>query len=358
MTLHPQKCVVVPNHPPIDKLLAFKRVQLDLGGSYRLRLAFCTVNAPTAEMNERWNAMCDPDAGGPYHIDVAEKKYHNWAPSASQVEANASAVTESRTFNMLVALINENNETGKLKSYPFSIAKMIRDVYEIAASQEVVFEHGMDVVNAFFFRPNGRAWEDLFQRDEYADLKKLWLGFGVSPREAMLPFTLPLYFRHLFLAGRSVAEIIAKVGWWLDKGKKVVALKDAAKKKVYKVTRFQIGSKQAGYVKVDGAFEFAAFSYAWVGSGQLAVAVIRNERGHVHIQSSVRHPGANFDELAKTLEAAEPGRWYYETRFPAPMLMNGSRQFTGVTPTDFSDDALIALVLNSVTFANGQGFAR
>ena len=137
------------------------------------------------------------------------------------------------------------------------------------------------------------------------------------------------------------------------------ALKDAAKQKQYKMTTFQIGSKRAGYVKVDGAFEFEAFSYAHVGSGNLAVAVIRNERGHVHVQASFRHPGANFAELAAALEKIEPGRWYYETRFKSgPMLMNGSRQFTGVTPTDITDDALIALILNTVTFANGQGFAR
>ena len=207
MKLNPVKCVVAPNHSPIDKAVAYKRVQLDFGRRYRLRLAFCDVNTPTPEMVAKWNAMCDADAGEPYYIDVGEKKYHALAPSASQVEKMASDTTEGRTFNMLVELVNQNNNSGKLKSYPYSVAKLMRDVYEIANSQEVVFDHAMDVVNAFFFRPNGRSWEDLFVREEYAALKDLYLGFDVTPKEAMLPFTLPLYFRQLFLSGRSVAEI-------------------------------------------------------------------------------------------------------------------------------------------------------
>jgi hypothetical protein len=320
-------------------------------------MAFCDVNIPSPEMMATWNAMCDPEAGPAYLIDVGDKKYHKSAGSAAEVEKMASDTTEGRTFNYLVELVNENNRTGKLKSYRHSVAKMIRDFYELPGgllgpSQEFIFDHGMDVVNGFFLRPNDRAWADLFEKPEYADLRKLWDGFNVSEKE-VLPFTLPLYFRQLFLAGRSPAEITEKITWWINKARQVETLKATAKLKVYNVTRFANGSKQFGYVKVGGTFESEAFSYLWVGSGRLAVAIIRNERGHVQIRSSFKHPGANFDALAATLDNLEPGRWYHEGRFSGgnvQMLMNGSPQFTGVTPTALSDDELIMLVREYVTF--------
>ncbi len=353
--LKPIKCVVLPARPPIDKLIAYKRVEMDFRNYHRLRVAFCDVNMPTPKDHERWNAMCTPGSGDAYLLDVGEKKYHNtFAGSAAAVEKLSSETEGGRTWNRLVELANENNRTGKLKQTRHSVAKIIRDVYHVMNggidSQEVVFDHGMDVVNGFFFRQNGRNWNDLFTNQQYEALRKLWDGFNVSEKE-VLPFTLPLYFRQLFLAGRSPAEILEKVSWWLDKIKRIASRREVAQRKEYAVCTFQIGSKTAGLIHVGDYFDAEAASYRWIGSGELAVGILRNERGHVHIQASFRHKGANFKALAETLERLEPGRWYYETRFSGgPMLMNGSRQYSGVTPTSLSDATLVMLTYQCIEF--------
>lgn len=356
--LKPVKSVVVPKFPPIDKLIAFKRVQLDLGEHFRLRIAFCDVNIPTPEHHERWDAMCTPGTGEAYLIDVGDKKYHKIADSASQVEKMSSETQNGRTWNRLVELANENNRTGSLKKARHSIAKIIRDVYHVMNggedSQKIVFDHGMDVVDGFFLRQNNRSWENLFTSETYAELRELWDGFDVTEKE-VLPFTLPLYFRQLFLAGRGVAEIIAKISWWLDKIERVAKRRETARKKAFFVRRFIIGDKPAGLAHVGNCFEAEAFTYDWIGSGKLAVGIIRNERGHVHIQTSLKHKVGNLDLLASQLEKMEPGLWHHETRFsaggaPVKMLLNGSNQFTGIPVTGKTDEDLIKLVRGLVIF--------
>jgi hypothetical protein len=335
-----------------------------MSGTYRIRFAFCDVNHPTVEHYARWQALCSPGVE-PYLIDIGDKKYHKTAGSAAQVEKMSSETEGGRTWNRLVELANENNRSGNLKKARYSVAKIVRDAYEVMngtkvpnganGPQEVVFEHVLDVVNGFFFRQDGRSWDSLFSNPSHADLRELWDGFSVTEKE-VLPFTLPLYFRHLFLGGRSAAEIMEKIGWWLDKVERITKKRDAAQSKQYALLhRFSIGDKRGAVIVVGNAFEAEAASYQWIGSGKIAIGIIRNERGHVHIQSSFRHPGGQFDALAAALDQAEPGLWYYEPRYTIgtvsiPMMMNGSKQFKGVTPTNLSNEVIVDLVYRLVTF--------
>lgn len=238
----PMKCVVLPARPPIDKLVAFKRVKLDFEKKFKLRLAFCDVNIPTPMHRAKWNAMCSEGAGEPYLIDVGEKKYHKIADSASAVEKMSSETTEGRIWNMLVELINQNNKNGKLKSSLFAIPKILRDAYETKhrASEwpEVVFWHGMDVVDGFFLQQNQRSWEDLFEHPDFAELRRLWEGFNVGESE-VLPFTLPLYFRQMFLSGWSEAEITQKISWWLNQIKLIAACPGSREEKAVCSSQFQ-----------------------------------------------------------------------------------------------------------------------
>lgn len=350
-------CVVVPARSPIDKLVAYKRVELDFGERYRLEVQFCDVNMPSPEHYEKWESLCSPGVK-PYLIDVGNKKYHKSAGSAAEVEKMASDTTTGRAYNQLVELVNKNNQTGFLKNARHSVAKILRDAYHVMnsgeVSQEVVFDHGMDVVNAWFLNGSKRKLEDLFTDPQFSALRDLWNGFKVSEKE-VLPFTLPMYFRQLFMSGRSSAEIMEKVGWWLDKVKRIAERRDAARawasKLSYEEVRsFSVQGKRGGLVTVVGYFQGEAFLYEWVGSGKLAIAIMRNERDQAHIQSSFRHKGAEFKALVERLESDEPGRWYHETRFQSPMLMNGSRQFMGIAPTDKTDDELIELVCTLVKF--------
>jgi hypothetical protein len=350
----PLMIVVLPARPPIDKLVAFKRVELD-NERFHLGIVFCDVNQPTDTHMSSWRSKCTPGVE-PYLIDVGEKKYHHRGGSAAEVEMMSSETHSGRTFNRLIELINRNNKTGFLKEAPHSVAKIIRDAYHVMnggdRSQEVVFEHGMDVVNAYFFRHDKREWEILSQ-PEYAELKKLWDGFGVKDSNVQ-DFTIQLYFRQLFMSGRSEAEIVAKISWWLDKERRIAQRREAAKAKTYapRIVRHS-GGKAIGLLYVGDSFEGIAASYQQIGSGKLGVGIIRNELKQVHIASSFRHKGANFDTLYAELNRREPGLWYFEGRFGKgrdPKIMNGSRQFTGVPPTRISDGELLQLAARFITF--------
>lgn len=354
-TMKPLMIVVVPAQPPVDKLVAYKRIELDKEASFRLGVEFCDVNVPTETHLSMWRAKCSSGVE-PYIVDLGGKKYHHHGGSAAEVEMMSSATHSGRIFNHLVELINRNNKTGFLKEAPHSIAKIIRDTYPVMArknlSQEVVFEHGMDVVNAYFFHQDKRAWEALSE-PKHAELKKLWDGFGVKDGNVQ-DFTLQLYFRQLFMSGRSQQEITEKISWWLDKKHRIAERREAAKAKTYTpyIVR-HIGEKTIGFIYVGDCFEGLAASYQQIGSGKLAVGIMRNELRQVHIASSFRHKGAKFDALYAELDRREPGLWYFEGRFgngQDPKIMNGSRQFAGVPPTRISDGELLRLAEQLITF--------
>lgn len=348
----PVKVIVVPARPPIDKYVAMRRVWLDNSNDFRLTVEFCDVNQPTPEHLAYWRSKCSPDVE-PYLIDVGEKKYHQLGSSAAEVELTSSETKNRKTLNYLLGLINDNNRTGNLKNRRHSIAKLVRDAYHVMnggyRSQGVVFEYGMDVVNAYFFDLDKRAWDTL---SAYANLQELWNGFGVTGNE-VLDFTLPLYFRQLFMSGRSAGEIVQKISWWLDKAQRVAVRRAAIEAKSYQPQMFLIQGRPAGLLHVEDYFEAEEAPYKLFGDKKLGLSLLiaRDELGHVHIKSSFRYPGMDFDKLYEVLNRREPGCWYLEKRFKAgPMLMNGSRQFTGVTPTAISDDKLIQLVSMFVRF--------
>jgi len=350
----PTRCVVIPNFSPIDKLIAFKRIELDHGPFVALKVAFCNVNIPTPTHSAIWESMCSPRQE-PILVDVGDEKYHKGFLSASQMQKMSSGIEGSSTWNYLVELANENNQTGALKQARYSVAKIIRDAYHVVKAQEVIFWKGMDVVNSFFWKSAKRNRGLLFEEPAYSTLHQLWDGFNVREAE-VLPFTLPMYFRKLFVSGRPEAEIIAKISWWLDVSKQADERRTAGRKKDFKFRPFRVGNDHpAGLAHVDGYFESLGFIYQWPGSGKLWLAIVRDNAGHATIMPSVRHPGADFTKLAETLEGLEPTRWYHEKRFSSgQMVMNGSFQFTGVTPTSLSDDTLIRVVRDSLGSSSSE----
>jgi hypothetical protein len=351
----PTKVVVLPAFPPIDKYVAFRRVMLDLGEKFHLVKAFCNVNQPTETQMADWQSRCS-DGIEPYLIDVGAKKYHHLAPSAAQLEKMSSETRSGRIYNDLVELINKNNFTGFLKKQRHSVAKLVRETYQVMnskdSSQELVFDRCMHVVNAYFFDQDKRSWKSLSE-PRHAKLKQIWDGFGVQESE-MGDFTLTRYFEHLFMSGRSEGEILERIGWWLDKAKRVVQRRQNAKKKDYRplITRC-VDGKSVGLFYVPDYFEAEVVSYQWIGSGKLAVGIIRNELGQVHILTSKAYKTINLKPVSQRFDEIEPGRWLFEERFgdgQVQMIMNGSRQFTGVPPTRQSNGQLLAQVANLMTF--------
>ncbi len=70
--IKPFMLVVVPARPPIDKYVAFKRVQLDREDRFRIGLEFCDMNEPTDAHMSWWRSKCSPGVE-PYLIDVGGK---------------------------------------------------------------------------------------------------------------------------------------------------------------------------------------------------------------------------------------------------------------------------------------------
>lgn len=355
--MKPVQVVVIPARPPIDKYIAAKRVMLDLGTFFQIRVVFCDVNQPTPEQYDKWDKLCGEGGRQAVLIDIGDVKYHKGFQSAAEMQKLASSVKGGQTWNWLVELANENNQTGSLKQARHSVAKLVREIYHLRGNDwpVIVWEHGMDVLDSFFWLQNKRAWEELFDRSEHEPLRKLWEGFGIMETE-VLPFTIPLYFRKLFMSGRSIQEIITKISWWINRALEVYQSHERARVRKYTCKSFHIHGKPAGVIGIRDYFEAAAASYQLIGSGRLALGVMRNfTTGHVHIQPSFRHPGANLEALYRELERREPTRWYHETRFRAgQMVMNGSWQFLGVTPTSLSDDELIRLVWQNVSWEGGE----
>jgi hypothetical protein len=163
------------------------------------------------------------------------------------------------------------------------------------------------------------------------------------------------------MSGRSQQEIIAKISWWLDKERRIATRRNAAKAKTYtpRIVR-HIGEKKIGLIYVGDCFEGLAASCQQIGSGKLAVGIMRNELKQVHIASSFRYKGANFDALFAELDRREPGLWYFEGRFgngQDPKIMNSSRQFTGVPPSKISDGELLQLAAQLITFGKEKAVA-
>lgn len=344
------RSLVVPALPPIDKYVAAKRVMLDWRKvpSTRLQIEFCNVNIPTPEHYKVWDRG---NRGSAILIDVGDRKYHHGYMSASEMVKMESPIDGGSTWNRMLELVNKNNTTGFLKQRRHAVAKMIREIPHVFGDRNYgereTWTYGMDVVDSFFWRMDRRNWEDLFNDSLYADLRQLWEGFGVNEEEVQ-EFTLPLYFRRMFRSGRPAAEIMQKMSWWLDHAKQVARLHDAAHRKEYRnrtrTFELQGTEERGGIVHIADYFEAGGFNYKALGSGVLALAVLRNRFGGAVIMCSNKHR-VNFHELCQELARKEPNRWYFEGRFESgQMVMNQSWQFIGVTPTSLTDDELIVAV--------------
>jgi hypothetical protein len=349
-TVLQKRTLVVPALPPIDKYIAAKRVMLDWESVARFDVAFCDVNVPRPEDYKRWDG---DNPGSAILIDLGDEKYHGRCMSAAEMAKMKSNTENGATWNKLLEMANKNNQTGYLKNAPHAVPKLIREIPHTFADRKrgeaETWGYGMEVVNSYFWRQDRRAWEALFTDPSYAKLRQLWEGFSVIGEP--FDFTLPFFFRRMFRSGRTEAEIMRKMSWWLDKAKDVTHRHERAGKGVFKPRQFSFkNGGTAGLFHVADYFESGAFNYQWVGSGKLALGILRNRFGGIVILSSGRHQ-INLERVYQELARREPTRWYFEGRFSSGhMVMNQSWQFIGVTPTSLSDDELIAIVAEHAVY--------
>jgi hypothetical protein len=339
------RSLVVPNRPPIDKYIGAKRVYLDWKGLTNFQVEFCDVNIPTPVLQKQWDRG---NPGSAILIDVGDEKYHKGFMSAAHMQAMKSGTDGSATWNMLEDLARRNNETGFLKNFRHSIAKAVREIPHVLPDDDthkrIIWVHGMDVVDSFFWPVNRRSWDSLFEDSTYNALLALWKGFSVSEIDVQ-PFTLPMYFRKMFMSGRTQEEIMCRTSWWLDNMKKVTVRQERARKMRFNPKRIAFHGQTVGLIHIGDYFEAGSFTYQHIGApNMLAVGIIRNPKGGTTIQASRNHK-VNLDRVFQALDRDEPTQWYYEGRFSSgSILMNGSWQFTGVKPTAKSDEQLLTLV--------------
>jgi hypothetical protein len=377
--------LVVPSLPPIDKYVAALRPILDgEKEDIRYNVEFCNTNIPSQEDFNLWTR-----SGYFILVDVGERKYHKLYPSATDSERHRSLTHESILWNRFLPLINFNNRSGFLKNLPHSIAAKVRTLphtfIDRSKGERETWHYGMEAVRSYFRHKNRRQWETLRTDPDYADLYRMWNGFGAGfdymisineytireieiemnqanatypylnlklerVLEALEAFTLPGYFRHMFLAGDTQDEILKVMSWWLDHEKMAKEMQKEAHKKNYSFDSFEVAPGSGAYAAIaqtENYFQSQAIlkRCLYNASDPAALAIIRMPTGGVLLTTSLRHK-LDMTEAYQLLQLRETGRWHVEGRFAEggiQMAMNQSWQYIGVKPTDLGKDDFISL---------------
>lgn len=388
--------IVVPALPTIDKYWATLRVLFDkeVSGT-KFEFEFCDKNFPNDADKKTWDGD-KPDSA--ILVDVGDGKYHKGYYSASEMRLDLSGTTRSHIWNRGLPLINLNNHTGFLKNLPFAIPAMVREFPHIYSDRErgerETFVEGLAAMRTMFRPMNVRAWTELTTNSEFAELLEIWnefkvedvhniqlpsnlyaqleqnvmemndhykVGLKVNDVLAMVPwFTLPGYFYRLFVAGESVSKIKSIMRAWLKRLDIVQSRNASAMTELYVPLTVALDPNNSegrtiGIIEVNDYFEGKAVSKQFLSNRRdpVAVMIIGMPTGGCVIKTSSRFR-LNLDAVYAVLNAQEPGRWFYEPRFvngKAPMLMNQSWQYTGVTPTSFTGQELVQLLQEKVTNA-------
>ncbi len=320
--------VVIPYKSPIDKILAALLAIYKSDSEIRV-IEFWKDNQCPPEQFAAWR-----DAKI-YPIDIGDRKYHEvGVGSASEFVVKEFGMELTDGFVKLVGLINKNNKTGMLKGYKFSMAYMLRELYELDESEvfhATVVSKTIDVLESFAAVENGTMMQPIDGLDEaLPDLVKKFEGCNYSP------LTLGRYLRDRWLLGDEPSVIREKVEFWtknFDEVRDKLAHAAAAAKKFAPIVHDVAGTR-AVVVKSDDRF----FAKAIIKSGLYGIRVIVSGSGHTVISTN----GYDLAKMAGALEKLEPGKWYHQSRMGA--LINGGPQYVGVEPTSIGSAQLIGLM--------------
>lgn len=321
---------LLPNKPPIDKVAAYEIV-----GMYcAKRLAEVTFHNTNAFPDEE---MQELEKDGYLPIDVGSRKYHGLAGSATEWVVKRYCLPRTKGLNELVELINENNRTGFLKGYAFSVPSLIRKLYEFKDEEtwhaEVVWAAG-DVVNAFVKVANG----DVVPQHEPPDGDIILLAKEFA-QDKEKPLTLGQYVANLWSLGESPDAIVKKLAFWQDALRRLNEIYAWAKaewrqmqgdKKLSKL-EFKAGKHRGIILRTDSR----ALVNVVTREGHYAIRLIVGSDGHTTIATN----RLDISKLHEAFAKREPERWHYNRDMGA--LLNGGPQYTGVKPTRVSGDEII-----------------
>ncbi|HYV33661.1 MAG TPA: hypothetical protein VE973_02335, partial [Candidatus Limnocylindria bacterium] len=124
------------------------------------------------------------------------------------------------------------------------------------------------------------------------------------------------------------------------------------KDKRFTLAPFKVKGRSAAFVALEDYWESRVFHYQWIGSGMLALAIVRNKTGHVVIQSSSWFRILpDLKQLYMRLAADEKDAWYLHDPGGKQTLLNGGFRYDGEKVTKKPAADLMRLASKYVTFS-------
>ncbi len=249
--------------------------------------------------------------------------------SATQRVAAEAGIAGEPAVKELVTLLNRNNENGFLKSFPYSLVWLIRELYEVGHSVDA-YTHRRQVIELM--------WPVL---DTYFGAAEVNLPAVVTIDR---PFTMDGYIRLMEIRGFDDDQIEAAL-YPLDRafGKAETRRQQARERaKAIEPRLFTVrqvdGSLAPGHL-IETDDQKVAGPYFKASPG-IALLVVRMRSGRYAIFCRGRQ---NMRPVFNALEAVEPGKWFLDERPQSPLVLNGS-QSRNAEPSQLSPTEIVELI--------------
>lgn len=323
--------VVLPKGPTIDKIVALGFLRL-AGHMFRsVSFESLTGKAPVD---------C-------YGIDLPVK-YGQKGASADKTSVGSAAEWEARQWKLLehpgatemVGIINSNNRNGELKALPFSLARLVREVWVIGRLRDNGFDDllraaGLEVETV-------KTYDHATMINRFVGIVDVALNVAANPdpkrekkgRELIKknfptlmscgfrPFTLAWHLANMYTAGQHGRTVVAEGRFWLSvfeaakdnhaqEGEAVVATTEG----------FDLSRGWRGLVMATE--NRRVVGDAFNKRTGVAVIISQNADGNVGILT-FEAAQVDLSRVARELEKIEPGLWHFETRYKSDMVLNGS----------------------------------
>lgn len=300
---------------------------------------------------------------GAFDVDaLGDYKTKGWG-GTTEVVAREFHLLDKPGVAALVAITGENNKNGCVKELLYSFARLVREWSEVKRDpQQVAADHDhRDWVlqeTALFLDPFLRiikeqvperpGFEEAFpeigkvggkpdlDRPKLADLRQ-----RVSDRR-ILSFTLYGHLRNWWDLGETPEFIRQEAEFWLDQWAEVEAWNQRGHEEAETAQPFHFQAQDkitCAFVDFDHS---KAANFLFAERPALELLIVRNTAGG-HVAILTRRRNLDLRLLFQALDQKERGRWHLETRFPTPMVLNGSTMRLK-EPTSLSQDELMGLV--------------
>ncbi|MFA6272141.1 MAG: hypothetical protein WC693_03455 [Patescibacteria group bacterium] len=344
--------VVIPARPVFDKIVAlYLYCRFTVTKLEDLNLVLSGEFQPEQSQIDEWqrDRMFIIDIG-PYKYQVAGKG------SATEIVAETLKVRSHRLIP-LVAICNENNETGGLKGLPYSLVWLLREMYKQGYAPMTVISRIFRVIDAYV-NSIGKELKVPVDR-RHPDVQTLVQHLGNHES----PWCMAGYIRNLMITGATDSEILREARWWREVFAKCKAANEVAKDKAIDIldhkdtTKFVFKSSGRDQRGVLIHTDDTRVPRALLNDGRVDLIIVVSRSKRIVILTSNRvQPRINLNRLYDVIIATESayrtdGRdakdlWFYDTRINA--ILNGSGGARNTTPTGRRAETFIDLVKETI----------